>query len=95
MTLNITHRFELQKLIFLDADAEAAVRFNQNFVEPQGVDPDILHQTCIVSDYSRISAGNAMQDFDEVSLQLLLIGSSLAQHHQPFDWVKVPALLRL
>ena len=35
-----------------------------------------------------------MQDFDEVSLQLLLSGRSLAQHHQPFDG-QVPALLRL
>ena len=36
-----------------------------------------------------------MQDLDEASLQLLLIGSSLAQHHRPFDPAKVPALLRL
>ena len=36
-----------------------------------------------------------MQDLDEASLQLLLIGGSLAQHHQPIDLVKVPALLRL
>ena len=36
-----------------------------------------------------------MQDLYEASLQLLLIGNSLSQYHQPFDPAKVPVFLRL
>ena len=36
-----------------------------------------------------------MQDLDKASLQLLLIGSSLAQYLHPFDQAKVPVSLRL
>ena len=95
MALDVTHRFELQQLLLLDANAETGVGFNQDFVKPQGVDADVFHQAGIRGDHRWISAGNAMQDLDEASLQLLLIGSSLAQHHQPFDPAKVPVLLRL
>ena len=95
MALDVTHCLELEQLFLLDANAETGVGFDQDFVEPQRVDPDVFHQAGIRSDYRGISAGNAMQDFDEASLQLLLIGGSLAQHRQPFDPAKVTALLRL
>ena len=94
MTLDITHRFELQKLVLLNADSEAAVSFNQNFVEPQGVDPDVLHQTRLGRDYRRICAGNTMQDLDKASLHMLLIGASLGQYPHPSDPAKVPVWLR-
>ena len=95
MALDVTHRLELEQLFFLDANSETGVSFDQDFVEPQRVDPDVFHQAGIRSDRRWISAGNSMKDLDEASLQLLLIGGSLAQHHQPFDPAKVPALLRL
>ena len=95
MPLNVTHRLELQKLLFLDANAETGVRFNQDFVKPQRVDPDVFHEAGIKSDHRWIGAGNAMQDLDEASLQLLLVGGSLAQHRHSFDPAKVPVMLRL
>ena len=85
MTLDVTNGFELQQLFFLDADPEAGVGFDQNFVEPEGVDPDVFHQASIGGDDRRVGAGNAMQDLDKSSLQLMLIGSSLGQHLHPFN----------
>mgnify|MGYP001331811519 FL=1 len=94
MALDVTHRFELQQLLLLDANPEAGVGFDQDFVEPQGVDPDVLHQAGIGGDHRRIGAGNAMQDLDKAPLQLL-IGISLCQHPHPFDPAKVPVLFLL
>ena len=71
-------------MLFLNANAETGVGFNQDFVKPQGVDADVFHQPGIGGDDRRIGAGNAVQDLNEASLQLLLIGSFLAQHHHPF-----------
>ena len=68
MVLNVTHRFELQKLLLLDANAEAGVGFDQDFVEPPGINSDVLHQASIRGDRCRIGARNAMQDLDEASL---------------------------
>ena len=79
MALYVSHRFELQKLLLPNADAEAAVSFNQNFVEPQGVDPDVLHRPPR-GDYSRICA-DAMKDLNKASLHMLLIGASLVNTH--------------
>jgi len=56
MALDVTHRLELQQLLFLDADAEACVGLDQNFVEPQGVDADIFHQAGPGGDHRRICA---------------------------------------
>ena len=95
MVLDITNCLELQQLFLLDADSEAGVGFDQDFVKPQGVNPNVLHQPRFGSDHCWISAGNAMQDLDKAPLQLLLIGSSLAQRHQPFNPAKVPVFLRL
>jgi len=94
MALDIANCLELQQLLLLDANTETGVGLDQNFVEPQGVDPDVLHQARITCDDRRICAGNAMQDLDKAYLQLLLIGDSLCQHPHPFDQVKVPASLR-
>ena len=41
MSLDITHCLELQQLLFLDADAETGVGFDQNFVEAEGVNPNV------------------------------------------------------
>ena len=95
MALDVTHRLELEQLFFLDANSETGVSLDQDFVEPQRVDPDVFHQAGIRSDRRWISAGNAMQDLDKASLQLMLIGSSLGQHLHPFDQAKVPVSLRL
>ena len=95
MALDVTHRLELQELLFLDADAEAGIGLDQNFVKPEGVDTDVFHQAGIGGDDRRVGAGNAMQDLDKSSLQLMLIGSSLGQHLHPFDQAKVPVSLRL
>ena len=80
MSLDITHSLELQQLLFLDADAETGVGFDQNFVEAKGINSNVLHQACIRSDQGWICTGDAMQDLDKASLQLLLIGGSLGQH---------------
>ena len=95
MALDVTHRLELQQLLFLDADAEAGIGLDQNFVKPEGVDPDVFHQAGICGDDRRVGPGNAMQDLDKASLQLMLIGRSLGQHLHPFNQAKVPVLLRL
>ena len=89
MILDVAHCLELQQLLFLDANAETGVGFDQDFVKPKGVNPDVFHQASIGGDHRWIGAGDAMQDVNEASLQLLLIGSYLAQHHQPFDPAKV------
>ena len=95
MGLDITHSFELQQLFFLDANAEAGISLDKNFVKTQGVDPDIFHQACIRGDDCRIGTGDAMQDFDKATLQQLLVGASLGQRPKPFDPAKVPVMLRL
>ena len=95
MILDVAHCLELQQLLFLDANAETGVGFDQDFVKPKGVNPDVFHQASIGGDHRWVGAGDAMQDVNEASLQLLLIGSYLAQHHQLFDPAKVPVLLRL
>ena len=68
MSLDITHSLELQQLLFLDADAETGVGFDQNFVEAEGVNPNVLHQARIRGDDGRIRTGDAMQDLDKASL---------------------------
>lgn len=95
MALDVTHRLELQQLLFLDADAEAGIGLDQNFVKPEGVDPDVFHQAGVCGDDRRVGAGNAMQDFDKVSLQLMLIESSLAQRRLPSYSSKVTVLTGL
>ena len=95
MALDVTYCFELKKLFLLDANSETGVGFNQDFVKPQGVDSDIFHQPGIRGDHRRISTGDSMKDLYEASLQLLIIGNSLSQHHQSFDPAKVPVFLRL
>ena len=95
MGLDVTHSFELQQLFFLNANAEAGISFDQNFVKTQGVDPDIFHQARIRGDDCRIGTGDAMQDFDKATLQQLLMGASLGQRPNPSNPAKVPALKRL
>ena len=80
MGLDIAHCLELQQLFFLDPDSETGIGFDQNFVEAEGINPNVLHQECIRSDHGWIRTGDAMQDLDKASLQLLRIGGSLSQH---------------
>ena len=47
MALDVTHCLELQQLLFLNANAETGVGFNQDFVKPQGVDADVFHLSLI------------------------------------------------
>ena len=74
MVLDITNCFELQQLFLLDADSEAGVSFNRDFVKPQGVNP-MSSISRASGDHCWISAGNAMQIW-KAPLQLLLIRSS-------------------
>ena len=50
MGLDISHSFELQQLFFLNANAEAGIGLDQNFVKTQGVDPDVFHQARVGGD---------------------------------------------
>ena len=50
MGLDVTHSFELQQLFFLNANAEARISLDQNFIEAQGIDPDVFHQAGVRSD---------------------------------------------
>ena len=44
VALNIRNGAELEQIFFLDTDAEAGIGFDQDFVEPQGINPDIFHE---------------------------------------------------
>ena len=79
MLLDVSDGSETQQLLLFDPNPEIGVRFDQDFVEPQGIDPDVLHQPGLWGDHSWISAGDAVQDLDQPSLQLLLVGAALCQ----------------